>query len=90
MKPGDKVICVDDTFPSGVGPQGIRAGAEYTVRSVGSYVHPLDGAYRGVRLEEVVRGEDPAGYCEPDLPFRASRFRPVVSGVSKRELEEVV
>lgn len=90
MKPGDKVICIDDTFPSGVGLQGIRAGEEYTVRSIGHYAHAIDGAYRGVRLEEVVRGEDPAGYCEPDLPFRASRFRPVVSGASKRELEEVV
>ena len=32
------------------------------------------------------RGEDPAAYCD-DLPFRADRFKPVVSGGKLKELE---
>ena len=86
MKPGDKVACVDDAFPYGVGPQGIKAGEVYTVSWVGQWNHPVDGTYRGVRLAELQRGADPACYCD-DLPFRASRFKPVVAPKSERVME---
>ena len=42
-----------------------------------------------IKLMEIDRGNDdgPEGYGAADMPFRASRFRPLVSGVKKRELE---
>lgn len=89
MKPGTRVICTNDQFPYGVGPQGIRAGEEYTVAWYGKWNHPIDGSYMGVRLAELQRGEDPAAYCD-DLPFRADRFQPVVTGGLVKEKEEVV
>lgn len=89
MKPGDKIQCINDVFPTKVGDQGIRAGEQYTVAWVGQWHHPIDGSYRSVRLLELQRGADPAGYCD-DLPFRADRFRPVVSGKHVKELEEAI
>ena len=86
MRIGDKVICVNDEFPDGVGPQGIRAGEQYTVAWYGRWSHPIDGEYMGVRLAELQRAVDPAAYCD-DLPFRADRFKPVVSGSKLREFE---
>lgn len=86
MKPGTRVVCIDDTFPDGVGPQGIAAGQQYTIAWYGRHSHPIDGDYMGVRLVEVQRGADPGAYCD-DLPFRADRFRPVVSGSKLREKE---
>lgn len=89
MKPGDKIVCVDDEFPYGVGPQGLRKGETYTVAWRGNWNHPIDGSYVGVRLVELQRGADPAAYCD-DLPFKASRFRPVVSPkIEQRIVEEV-
>ena len=64
-------------------------GAEYTIAWRGKWSHPIDGSYMGVRLVELQRGEDPAAYCD-DLPFRADRFRPVVSGKNEKALEESV
>jgi hypothetical protein len=87
MKVGDKIVCVDDQFPFGVGPQGIKKDDVYTVRSYGRYSHFLDGEYYGVRLDEVDRGNDPAGYDPGDMPFRASRFKPVVSPRIEKTLE---
>ena len=80
MKPGDRVVCVDDTFKHVSIDQGIRAGQVYTVRWRGPYVHYVDGAYDGLKLEEIHRGNDdgPEGYGAADMPFRASRFRPLV------------
>ena len=86
MTPGTKVQCINDEFPYGVGPQGIRAGETYTVTWYGQWTHPIDGSYMGVRLAEVDRRMDPAAYCD-DLPLRAERFKPIVSGVRNKELE---
>ena len=86
MRVGDGVICINDEFPFGVGPQGLVAGAIYTLAWRGRWNHPIDGSYMGVRLVELQRGEDPAAYCD-DLPFRADRFKPVVSGSKLKELE---
>ena len=86
MKPGDKVICINDEFPFGVGPQGLVAGAIYTLAWRGRWNHPIDGSYMGVRLVEFQRGQALAAYCAA-LPFRADRFKPVVSGSKLKELE---
>lgn len=86
MKPGDKVTCVNAEFPYGVGPQGLVAGAEYTIAWRGKWNHPIDGSYVGVRLMELQRGEDPAAYCD-DLPFKVERFKPLVSGKHEKTLE---
>lgn len=87
MKPGDKVICIDDTFRHVSIDQQIRKGEVYTVRSYGPYRHYIDGDYYGVRLEEIYRGADPAGYDPGDMPYRASRFKPVVSPKIEKTLE---
>lgn len=86
MRIGTRVVCIDDTFPDGVGPQGITAGQQCTVSWYGRHSHPIDGDYMGVRLAELQRGADPGAYCD-DLPFRADRFRPVVSPKNERVLE---
>ena len=86
---GERCVCVDDTFKNVSIDQGIRADQEYTVRWAGLYTHYIDGTFYGVKLIEVDRGNDdgPEGYGAADMPFRASRFRPLVSGVKKKELE---
>ncbi|MDX3929783.1 MAG: CAP-Gly domain protein [Shinella sp.] len=77
---GQKVVCVDDRFRNVSIDQGIRKGAIYTVRWVGHYRHYVDGDFYGIKLMELHRGNDdgPEGYGAADMPFRASRFRPLV------------
>lgn len=89
MKPGDKVICIDDKFPFVSLDQQIREGEIYTVRWCGNFSHYIDGDFYGVKLAEIDRGNDdgPEGYGYADMPFRASRFRPVVEPKTERELE---
>ena len=86
---GQRVVCVDDTFKNVSIDQGIRAGQEYTVRWVGNYRHYIDGDFYGIKLVEIDRGNDdgPEGYGAADMPFRASRFRPLVEPKVQRELE---
>ena len=78
---GQKVVCVNDRFKNVSIDQGIRKGQIYTVRWVGSYRHYIDGDFYGIKLMELHRGNDdgPEGYGAVDMPFRASRFRPLVS-----------
>lgn len=95
MKPGDHVICINDT---GTAPnfntidpnypaQEIVEGQEYVVRWIGQASDPFyEGTYTGVRLVGVVRPVDPVSGQE-DKPFRADRFRPVVSGRNEKVLE---
>lgn len=92
MKPGDKVVCINDKFPFVSLDQQIREGEIYTVRWAGNFSHYIDGSFYGIKLVEIDRGNDdgPEGYGYADMPFRADRFRPVVSGSKLRELEEVV
>lgn len=91
---GERVLCIDDRFPLASIDQGIRAGQEYTVRWAGNYRHYVDGDFYGVKLIEVDRGNDdgPEGYGAADMPFRASRFRPLVSPKTKSttKIEETV
>jgi len=86
---GERCVCIDDKFPRVSIDQGIRAGQEYSVRWAGNYRHYVDGDFYGIKLLEVDRGNDdgPEGYGAADMPFRASRFRPLVTPVMKKELE---
>lgn len=88
MKPGDKVVCVDDKFPGIKTDQLIREGVVYTVRWWGTFTHYVDGTYDGLRLVEINRGpdNDVDGFGYDDMPFRASRFRPVAAPKTKKEL----
>ena len=78
---GQKVVCVNDRFKNVSIDQGIRRGRIYTVRWAGHYRHYVDGDFYGIKLMELYRGMDdgPEGYGATDMPFRASRFRPLVS-----------
>ena len=91
---GERVLCIDDRFPHVSIDQGIRAGQEYTVRWQGNYRHYVDGDFYGIKLMEIDRGNDdgPEGYGAADMPFRASRFKPLVSGTAgaKKKVEEKV
>lgn len=77
---GQKVVCINDTFKNVSIDQLIRKGQIYTVRWVGMYSHYVDGEFLGIKLEEIHRGDDdgPEGYGAADMPYRASRFRPLV------------
>lgn len=91
MKRGDNIVCIDAAKVATTTLEtGLEVGKVYTVRWAGQYVHYIDGNFYGVRLEEIDRGADPAEYDKGDMPFRASRFRPAVSPLVKKELEEVV
>lgn len=91
---GERVLCIDDQFKNVSIDQGLRAQTEYTVRWAGNYHHYIDGDFYGLKLMEIDRGNDdgPEGYGAADMPFRASRFKPLVSGVagSKKKVEEKV
>ena len=78
---GQKVVCINDRFKNVSIDQGIRKGQVYTVRWTGHYRHYVDGDFYGIKLMELYRGKDdgPEGYGAIDMPFRASRFRPLVS-----------
>lgn len=97
MKPGDIVVCVDDT---GTAPnyneidpnypaQEIVEGQQYKLRYVGPAWLVYEGNYTGVKLEGVVRPHDDLSAVD-DPAFRADRFRPVVEPKVQREMEEVV
>lgn len=79
---GQKVVCVDaskiahDEFGRDVDTRDIVEGGIYTIRWVGEY----EGV-ACVRLVGVFRYHSPIGTIIRgiDCPFRASRFRPIVS-----------
>lgn len=77
---GQKVVCIDDKFKNVSIDQLIREGQIYTVRWVGMYKHYVDGEFVGIKVEEIQRGNDdgPEGYGAADMPYRATRFRPLV------------
>ena len=77
---GQKVVCIDDKFKNVSIDQLIRKGEIYTIRWVGAYSHYIDGEFIGVKLEEIHRGNDdgPEGYGAADMPYRATRFRPLL------------
>lgn len=78
---GQQVVCIDAKFKNVSIDQLIREGQTYTIRWLGMYSHYVDGEFLGVKLVEIDRGKDggPDGYGADDMPYRASRFRPLVS-----------
>lgn len=95
VKVGDTIVCIDGrgTAPNfnTVNPDypafEIREGEKYVVRWIGHHLDPFyEGMYLGVRLEGILRPVDPVSGTA-DKPFAARRFKPVVSGVTKKELE---
>ncbi len=91
MKPGDKVVCVnaDGTAPNMNMPPELVEGQVYEVAWRGQFNDPFyEGTYDGIRLAEVQRGVDPVSGAK-DKPFRANRFRPLVTSpmAKKRERE---
>lgn len=91
---GQRVVCIDDSgfVISGYGFEEMPvAGREYTVRDV--------TAVRGepaIRVEEIVNdvlAYKDGPHMKPydwEQAFASWRFRPLVEGEHKRELEEVV
>ena len=92
-KPGDKIVCIDaKRAPTTTLETGLKEGEVYTIRWIGVHRHYIDGDFLGVRLMEIDRGLDPSDLRDDDMPFRASRFRPVVEPKvgSKTKIEETV
>jgi hypothetical protein len=79
-KVGDKIVCINaKRAPTTTLETGLTVNEIYTVRWIGMHRHYLDGDYFGVRLAEIDRGDDPSDFADHDMPFRASRFKPVVT-----------
>lgn len=72
-----QIVCIDDTTHSEQ-YLGIRKGETYTIRWLGMHKSYLAGDYLGVRLVGIERGTCPE-MGDIDPPYRASRFRPVVT-----------
>ena len=74
---GQKVVCVDDSGHPSFAPVEVKKGCIYTISWVGMHTHPAAGKIECLRLVEVARR---ACAIDPDgnMPFRATRFRPVV------------
>ena len=79
---GQKVVCVDD---QGTDPHGVlelHKGNIYTIRWIGMYKHPFEPNQLCVRLYEInqrgtVGRSQPVPDRHKDIPFRATRFRPL-------------
>ena len=92
FRPGQRVVCVDDTPALGrvftLSRGALKRGATYTIRDYvdqSDWVPPLLTDERCVRVHEIVRRYDKIG-------FRESRFRPFVERKTakavKRRLKE--
>lgn len=91
-KVGDKIVCVDAKRAMTTTLEtGLKEGEVYTIRTISMHRHYLDGDFLGVRLAEIHRGDDPSDFADNDMPFRASRFRPVAEpkAPAKQVMEEV-
>lgn len=76
LYPGARVVCVNVTPLSETAVVELVQNKVYTVRWVGSHKHPLLGEDLCVRLEGIHRGTCPV-FGVTDVPFMASRFRPL-------------
>lgn len=81
LYPGVEVVCIDDQVPladgTSVKDANINEGAVYRLRWVGMANHYVFGEYLGVKLEGVNSGFGEA-WGQPDAPYAAKRFRPLV------------
>lgn len=76
---GQDVVCIDNGQPADTTlPSELVKGRIYKLRWVGIHKHYLDGEYVGVRLVGIDRGTCMI-WGDVDTPFKASRFRPLVS-----------
>ncbi len=77
-----QVVCINDQVPIEGGltvkDARITDGQIYTLRWVGMTSHYVFGEYLGVRLEGIQMNEGMT-YGEPDCPYAATRFRPLVT-----------
>lgn len=94
MKIGDKIVCIDAAKAKTTTlDTGLSEGAIYTIRWIGTFSHYIDGDFLGIKVAEIDRGKDDhpeGGYGYDDMPFRASRFRPVVAPRLQKKIEERV
>ena len=71
---GQKVVCVDASSTSTRGKDfELQKGRIYTVRWTGTYEEMVC-----IRLEEITKRSREAANPVRDMPFRATRFRPLV------------
>jgi hypothetical protein len=78
---GQKVVCVNagNLFPYYAdSPIELVEGKIYTVRWVGPSPHPFNRGVPSVRLNEIIRRDEPLTPQRSDMPWQADRFRPVV------------
>lgn len=73
------VVCINAKQPASTTlPSELTEGQTYKIRWLGIHKHYLDDEYVGVRLEGIDRGTCQI-WGDVDTPFRADRFRPLVS-----------
>jgi hypothetical protein len=81
LYPGQEVVCIDDKVPLEGGvtvkDANITEGKIYRLRWVGMANHYVFGDYLGVKLEGINSGFGEA-WGQPDAPYAARRFRPLV------------
>lgn len=76
---GMKVVCVDPLYTWSEGSE-LEKGRVYTIRAIGPWVRNSDPSVSlsvGVWLAEIHDRSEPDFLEDGDIPFRASRFRPV-------------
>lgn len=81
LYPGQEVVCIDDQVPladgTSVKDANLNEGTIYRLRWIGMAQHYVFGDYLGVKLEGVNSGFGEA-WGQPDAPYAAKRFRPLV------------
>lgn len=90
MQVGNKVVCINDTFPPVVTSLYYQLPIKdtvYTVRSVylgrSRFVsNGSDGAEVGILLEELTNPSDPRVTGSPEMGFNSERFRIVEESVA--------
>lgn len=75
---GQEVQCIDAKFERVTIDQQLRQDAVYKIRWLGMHRSYVDGDFLGIKVEEIERGVCPT-YGDEDPPFRATRFRPLVT-----------
>jgi hypothetical protein len=101
MQVGQKVVCVDDRFPTPLAKYYINLpvkGKTYTIRAVflgRRVMHTQPGAADGeigLLLQELKNGPDPRNKHAQELGFNSDRFRPLeeLADTTENEQEESV
>ncbi|HEX3799542.1 MAG TPA: hypothetical protein VH413_12655 [Verrucomicrobiae bacterium] len=99
MQVGQKVVCVDDSFPGPLAKYYASLpvkGRTYTIRAVflgRGIMHTKPGASDGevgVLLKELQNGPDPRNKYGQELGFNSQRFRPLdeLESTEAQEQEE--